>query len=237
MKEEKRQLIKKCVALSVKAYETRFDSKEMGFSSHSFLAIGNASVHILSTAKYVFLAFPGTNPKDLRDWVTDAKFKRNKDDKHTGLCDYMDKLASKINIELIAKKYDKKALVCVGHSLGGQAAIEYCDRIIRKIELILTVGAPRVGGEKFINQFKYKDKVVHIINYNDPVPLVPPVSLGYKDLPGDVIYFDKSGRVRNKPPLFTRIINFFFKPKGFLLTRNLAQHDKEIYLSLVSHVL
>ncbi|KAI0741326.1 alpha/beta-hydrolase [Daedaleopsis nitida] len=86
----------------------------------------------------------------------------------------------------------------VGHSLG--AAIALLDTVFLQLQLPNTTsvravvyGMPRVGNQAFAN---YVDalptSITHINNKQDPVPILPPILLGFRHPSGE-IHIDKSG--------------------------------------------
>lgn len=236
LNKEKIQLIKKCVGLSAKSYIKIFSYKEMGFTTHEFIEYKNATAHILTSSRFIYIAFRGTD--DIKDIINDAQFVKTKDDKHRGTVRYVDKIFDLINSELLKKEYAGKELVLVGHSLGADSAIEYSDRIKREIHLIVAIAPFRLGGKKFLRQYKHKSKLIVIMNHNDLVPLYPFVSMGYRDFDEcEIIYFSKSGKVIKKPPLFFRIYYIFMQVKKREILKLKHQHEIETYLNLASHIL
>jgi hypothetical protein len=87
--------------------------------------------------------------------------------------------------QMLSANYD---VVLTGHSKGAAiATIQALDaaqlfpKQIKRLHLI-TVGGPRVGGEKFAATFQkqaFGMQTLRYINYGDPIPSVPPTSLGY----------------------------------------------------------
>jgi len=236
LNKEKIQLIKKCVGLSAKSYSDIFSYKEMGFIAHEFIEHENATAHILTSADFLFIAFRGTD--DIKDIINDAQFMKTKDDKHRGTVRHVNKIFDLINAELLKGIYADKKLVLVGHSLGADSAVEYSDRIKRKIHLIVAIAPFRLGGKEFLKQYRHKTKLIVIMNHNDLVPLYPFVSMGYRDFEDcEIIYFSKTGKVIKKPPLFFRIYHIFIQVKKKEILKFKHNHEIETYLNLASHIL
>ena len=83
-------------------------------------------------------------------------------------------------------------VVVIGHSLGG--AIALLDGVFLSIQLpgarvrVISYGMPRVGNEAFANfvDSQLKGDVFHVNNKEDPVPVLPPIDLGFHHPSGEV---------------------------------------------------
>ena len=89
-----------------------------------------------------------------------------------------------------------------GHSLGGALAILCALEFSRqqlKPESVITFGQPRVGNAAFAGIYNRAlgDRTFHIINANDPVPLLPPLLAGYRDEGNEVFLPAHSGYALN----------------------------------------
>lgn len=71
-----------------------------------------------------------------------------------------------------------------------------------------TIGQPRVGDEKFSDNFDTRMKGTHvrIINNRDAVPRVPVRAMKYRHS-GTVLYFDEFGRLHRDPGLWYRLLD------------------------------
>ena len=123
------------------------------------------------------IAFRGTEPNDLKDWVTDASIKLEKPDDseddigiHTGFLSAYNVVHDEVKGWI--KGAGGKPVFTCGHSLGGALAVVAS---VRNRSLppasCYTFGGPRVG---FIAPEKIKTPVYRIVNQGDPVPDVPP---------------------------------------------------------------
>lgn len=80
----------------------------------------------------------------------------------------------------------------VGHSLG--AALALLDSIYLPLHLpsgvtvnMVGYGMPRVGNQDFANLVdEMSGNVVHINNQEDPIPVLPPTSIGYHQPSGEI---------------------------------------------------
>ncbi|KAI0249663.1 lipase [Lactifluus subvellereus] len=85
------------------------------------------------------------------------------------------------------------SVTVVGHSLG--AALALLDAVFLSLHLpssvtvkVVGYGMPRVGNQAFANfvDNQLKGKVVHINNREDPIPVVPLMSMGFHHPSGEV---------------------------------------------------
>lgn len=125
---------------------------------------------------YVVL-FPGTNPRSVKDIVTDIRFRKkvipygNKASKirvHRGFLEAYKSVRDQIHQVVLHQISDFKPVVVVGHSLGGALAtlcvvdMQYNMRpqgdlyTHRRILHWMTFGAPRVGNAAFGRSFRVR---------------------------------------------------------------------------------
>lgn len=90
-------------------------------------------------------------------------------------------------------KYPTTKVTLVGHSLG--AAISLLDSVYLPLHLpstitykTITYGMPRVGNQEFANYVDGNTHIhlTHINNKEDPVPVLPPLFLGYIQPAGEI---------------------------------------------------
>ena len=83
-------------------------------------------------------------------------------------------------------------VIVVGHSLGGALAL--LDGLYLSLQLpgvavnVISYGMPRVGNQAFANfvDSQLNGDVVHVNNREDPVPVLPPIALGFHHPSGEV---------------------------------------------------
>jgi len=82
------------------------------------------------------------------------------------------------------------------------------DLLRGRVAGIYTIGQPRVGNEKFVDDFetRMKEKHVRIINNRDAVPRVPVRTMKYRHS-GTVLYLDEFGRLHRDPGLWYRLLD------------------------------
>lgn len=105
-----------------------------------------------------------------------------------------------------------------GHSLGGALAILCAWALNRQhlpVRAVYTFGQPRVGNKAFRDLYNFEpiiaadgdvhspcfarlgDITFHVINANDPVPLLPPLGFGYRDEGNEIFLPRHSGYALN----------------------------------------
>jgi triacylglycerol lipase len=146
----------------------------------------------------VLLAFRGTEPDNLRDWATDAKFRMVETPigmVHRGFWEAASEVMDDIKYTL--RNIDKdQRIIATGHSLGGALA-NLCavllDRDGHDVRLV-TFGAPRVFGaaDAKIHGAKLHGRAFRVVNNNDVVTRVPPRVFGYSHF-GNLLYIDHDG--------------------------------------------
>lgn len=123
-------------------------------------------------------------------------------------------------------------LVITGHSLGGAVAT-LAAAVFRKqgLELTLyTFGSPRVGNEalaKYISASGTNFRVTHL---NDPVPRLPPLTLGYRHIEPEYHIFSGDAPVGPENiKVFAGTVNFQGNTGfGGLLNFNTSAHRSYI---------
>jgi hypothetical protein len=88
-------------------------------------------------------------------------------------------------------KYSTTSVTVVGHSLG--AALALLSTVYLPLHLpsgtdvkMIGYGLPRVGNPAFANYVDAHAHVTHVHNKKDPVPLLPPLVLGFRHPAGEV---------------------------------------------------
>lgn len=192
----------KCQELNIKE-PFFFDSSETGFV--------DAQVYIFEKDEKLIISCRGTESKldiwaDLKIWkdgLTDIyyhnNFKKFVDTYnlpyvHSGFYQQYNSIKfiiySKI-LNYLEKNYENPDIMFCGHSLGGALAtlgaicmkIQFLNRKNLRISCE-TFGSPRVGNQDFVKIFnKFIDYSVRIVNYLDPIPMVPRIN-GYQHVKG-----------------------------------------------------
>jgi hypothetical protein len=111
----------------------------------------------------------------------------------------------------ILMDYPTYNVTIVGHSLGGALALlDGVSLLLRSIVsssnlMVITYGMPRIGNQAFANfvdrQLIFEPNLMHVNNREDPIPVMPDMSLGYHHPSGEV-HIQDSGAVDACPGAF-----------------------------------
>jgi hypothetical protein len=153
------------------------------------------------------VAFRGTDPSSLYNWVEDldamhstlptAEVKDGVGRVHSGFHDAYDSVRKELISHMIdmRTKYDRMwrhfEVEVTGHSLGGAlstlVALEL-EALGFQIKSVTTFGSPRVGDEVFADFWgkKFGDRTMRMTHAHDMVPSLPPRMLGYHHVATEV---------------------------------------------------
>ena len=133
---------------------------------------------LISTDKFLVLAFRGTESTSIKDIKSDAKANTTTCDSggkiHSGFKSAFEEVALDIQEFINQEEYSSIPLFITGHSLGGALATIAAKKLKHAggIAACYTYGAPRVGDEKWISNIK--TPVYRIVNAADCVTMMPP---------------------------------------------------------------
>jgi len=166
------------------------------FDSHgtqAFLAVDKEKI---------IIAFRGTEPDKLKDWVTDAKVRKTAGpygDVHRGFSKALSYVWSDIEDVIDEVRDNNQTIWLTGHSLGAALATLAAGQIQTNedqmtVSGLYTFGSPRVGSHRFAKRFNHDNmNVFRCVNNNDIVTRVP-LSLTYSHI-GSLMYFNKDGHL------------------------------------------
>ncbi len=135
---------------------------------------------LISTDKFVTLAFRGTESSSIKDIKSDAKALTTKCDSggniHSGFKAAFEEVAMDIQSTLNQDSTANKPLLITGHSLGGALATIAAKKLNHRagIAACYTFGSPRVGDEDWVSNIK--TPIYRIVNAADCVTMMPPSS-------------------------------------------------------------
>jgi len=151
----------------------------------------------------IVVAFRGTNPLSIRNWLDDLSFAKFDNYSgcqpcgvHGGFLRTYNSIRPGImdSIRYIRSIRPDAKLHVTGHSLGAAMAILCALDLKMQLndppELVYTFGLPRVGNDAFVQHFSQNLYGQHfrVVHYADPVPHLPPQLLGFHDLALEVWY-------------------------------------------------
>lgn len=164
-----------------------------GFPPHS------ACVVVAGGRNATIVAFSGTDPLKIEDWITDFTARRPASDLHEGFEDAVATVWPLVEAAIQNRPADQGKLFFTGHSLGGALATVAAARAVRDPKMVVTAvytfGGPRVGGSAFSDDYSPKlgDRTYRLVDGGDVVPTVPPVAGGFVHV-GESVQCPSDGR-------------------------------------------
>jgi len=163
-------------------------------STDAFAYVGSDS-----TNKIIVVAFKGTDPSNLLDWIDDLEGAYDYNiichlnantsyHGNEGFCNYYKSLVALglvTSLNNLIAQYPSYQLWITGHSLGGAAAAIHAADLIAKVSSktrqqinLVTYGEPRVGDYSFVQLLKsgysYVTQINRVVHLRDIVPHLPP---------------------------------------------------------------
>lgn len=201
---------------------------------------------VMGNHDFIIVAFRGTEPNKLQDWITDAKFllpRQGPSGKvHRGFWDGLQAVWPAIKQAVDTFQDNGQSLWFTGHSLGAAiAALAVADFRLaadRPVNGLYTFGQPRIGDVDFASAFDadFKSRAFRFVNNNDIVTRVPPRSTGYSHI-GRFLYFDVNGNLQDDISWWNRFLDRVkgleadFGKKG---PDNVKDHGMDGYAELLS---
>ncbi len=159
-------------------------------STHCFVAAGRGAT---------FIAFAGTDPLVLANWITDF-------DAHivsSGAARGYDRAAAAVWLRLkslLGKSMTiGNSIVITGHSLGGALAALTAHQIEKdsagSVQAVFTFGMPRPGSADFATGYNERlgERTYRLVHGEDLVPTVAPSFLGFQHL-GRFLHCNRGGK-------------------------------------------
>lgn len=189
---------------SALAYQTkavvRRAVKSWNMELVGFFDFKETQAYLAGDNQTYILAFRGTEPNKIRDWLTDLDAIQTNGPVgkvHEGFYCALNYIWLDL-WNILDKQRGKRELWVTGHSLGGALA----TLAVAKIRLdkghpvsgLYTFGQPRVGDGEFSNRFNqdFEKQTFRFVNYRDVVPRVPVRAMNYRDT-GTFQYFNEQG--------------------------------------------
>ncbi|HIJ97017.1 MAG TPA: lipase family protein [Desulfuromonadales bacterium] len=159
---------------------------------------------IAGNSAMILVAFRGTEPSHLKDWMTDMDIDQDQGPLgkvHCGFYRALCRVWKDIVTYLAELRKTNQSVYITGHSLGGALATLAIAKLHaeQKIDAhsLYTFGQPRVGNMQFANNFNqlFKSKAFRFVNNNDIVPRIPTRIQFYSHV-GTLCYFDHNGQLQ-----------------------------------------
>lgn len=181
--------------------------RSWGFERSDFIASPpgaewDTQVFVASNADAVLVAFRGTEPGDLKDWITDGDIilaDTEVGSVHYGFWSALESVWTPLQGALRNHQDRGQSLWFTGHSLGAALATLAVARLrldLKPIHSLYTYGSPRVGSLKFTDRFDadFGEFTFRYINNADVVTRVPTREMGYSHV-GTSLTFDAQGHL------------------------------------------
>lgn len=220
------------IALSVRSW---------GYGSVVSVEAGDTQAFVARDDATAVIAFRGTQPTDLQDWMTDLRVRLEPDpilggaQVHRGFRDALDLVWT----NLAAASQNCSRLWLAGHSLGGALATLAAARFARQrpgaVAGVFTYGCPRTGSLDFAKAY---DKILEahsfrFVNDKDLVPRVPKRVMGHWHV-GTLAHFNGDGDlsmdVNASPNLLKRLVGGAIEDFLDLGPKQIADHSMTNYV-------
>jgi hypothetical protein len=181
------------------AYETRLPDKMhivaeawglddlviLGKPAKSTLPLSDTRGLIARKGTATIIAFAGTDPANLLNWVSDFYLGRPNADAHEGFVDAAAAVWSEVEDAIQRTMNEGRPLFVSGHSLGAAIALATVDRAHMEKKLnaaqVFVFGSPRVGRADFVSRYNdaFGSTTYRLVYGRDIIPTVPPTELQF----------------------------------------------------------
>jgi len=185
-----------------------------------------AQVLAAANAEMIIVAFRGTQPDQLADWLVDAEITQNSwrnyfggpdlGRVHHGFVRNTSFVWEQLSQFVAGARTNRQSLWITGHSLGGAmtliagAAFVFAEH--QTVHGIYTFGQPRTGNRAFAARCnrRFSAVILRVVNNEDIVPHVPPMFVLLLIIPifyrhaGELLHFDAAGRLHTNLALWWR---------------------------------
>lgn len=226
-------------------------AKNWGFQHVKYIDIKHTQLFIASNDSLIVIAFRGTEPTNIKDWLNNSKIRFTKGpfdtQVHRGFLAALKHVWSELLTEVNLQQNMGQSLWLTGHSLGAALAL-LCtayfrdhglnagDPIDKPVNGTYLFGSPRVGNKDFEQKLEADSgsRIFRFVNNNDLVTRVPPRSLGYSHV-GKFLYFNEDGEsLEVDASYWYRFLELFkgvFEDFGDLGPDHFKDHAMDYYVS------
>jgi triacylglycerol lipase len=157
------------------------------------------------------VAFGGTDPLKIEDWITDFTIDPPPvTELHRGFRSAVETVWPGIRAVLENRPSSEQLLFFTGHSLGGALAVIAAERAMRELNAqataVYTFGSPRTGGAAFFDSYgpQLGDATFRLVHGTDVVGTVPPSLNGQFLHVGRLIQCPTDGHFEPQPEMLAR---------------------------------
>jgi triacylglycerol lipase len=213
-----------------------------GFNKCQFFDKRETQAYAIANDKTIVVAFRGTEPTKLQDWMTDADldFVDGMGGKvHEGFSRALTYVYQDILDTIVEFQTNGQSLWFTGHSLGGALATLAVAKLRyendKPIYGLYTFGQPRAGNRDYERTFNndFKSRAFRFVNNNDVVPRIPLRLMKYSHV-GTFVFFDRDGNIHSDMSWWYRLLDTFTgRIEDFLKpgTDGIKDHDMAKYVA------
>jgi hypothetical protein len=180
------------------AYETRLPDKMhavakvwglddlviIGKPAKSTLPLSDTRGLVAKRGTATIIAFAGTDPAILPNWISDFYLGRPNADAHQGFVDAAAAVWAELEGAIQTSIDERRPLFVTGHSLGAAIALATIDRaqVEKKLNAaeVFLFGSPRFGRADFVARYAFGSTTYRLVYGRDIVPTVPPSELNFQ---------------------------------------------------------
>jgi triacylglycerol lipase len=140
------------------------------------LPVASTYVMVLDPGPAAVVAFAGTDPVVLANWVSDFDIRQTEDGSTAGFAVAL----QAVERDILVRLPPDRQIMVTGHSLGGALAVLFAARLAalrRNVSAVYTYGMPRPGRRPFTdpyNQGPLARRTYRLVHGQDIVPTVAP---------------------------------------------------------------
>ncbi|KUJ68129.1 lipase [Streptomyces albus subsp. albus] len=171
----------------------------------------DTQAYTMASDGMIITAFRGTEPAQIRDWLSDATTPPRPGPARTGYVHYgfaeaLESIFPTVKDTLAEFRDNGQTLWITGHSLGGALAMLAAARLFLEEPRLLadgvcTFGQPRTCDRELADAYNegFKKRMLRFVNNNDIVPQMPPAP-AFTHVEA-LRYIDSDGRIRESVSL------------------------------------
>ncbi|MBI2313733.1 MAG: lipase family protein [Betaproteobacteria bacterium] len=224
--------------------EIQRQCRAWGLPRCRFIEHQETQAFVAGNDNLVAVAFRGTEPGRLKDWMTDAGtdfVEGSFGQVHGGFHRALQGVRAAVREAIDEFQGGAgRSLWFTGHSLGAALAtlaVAQLRQEDKPVYGLYTFGQPRTGDREFERTFNqdFKPRCFRFVNNNDLVTRVPPRASGFSHV-GTFLYFDRDGKLQDDPGFWYRFLDGMkarIEDLGELGPDALRDHRMDGYVTLL----